>query len=92
MSGIALSSEVMQGFKSLQDGISLYSAQLISARVYHLYAVYSWLQILTGTLFTGGLLWAIRPAMMDTQGNQVSEITDSASRAVSLGSKVAGAL
>jgi hypothetical protein len=92
MSGIALSAEVMQSFKSLQDGISLYSAQLISARVYHLYAVYSWLQILTGTLFTGGLLWAIRPAMMDTQGNQVSEITDGASRAVSLGSKVAGAL
>jgi len=76
MTGIALSSEMMEAFGKLNDGISLYSAQLVSSRIYHLFAVYSWLQLLTGTALTGSLLYFIKPALNDTESDSSPEITD----------------
>ena len=77
MNSIALSAEVMQAFGGLSDGISLYGAQLISSRIYHLYAVYSWLQILTGTLFTGMVLFFMRPVLTDSKEETAPEGFDS---------------
>ncbi len=61
MTSIALSAETLEAFGRLNDEVSLYSAQLISHRIYHLFAVYSWLQLLTGTAFTGAMLFFLRP-------------------------------
>lgn len=88
MSSIALSAETLQAFGKLNDGISLYSAQLVSSRIYHLFAVYSWLQLLTGTAFTGMLLYFIRPALSDTEHDSSPELMEAASGAV----KAAGSL
>ena len=88
MTSIALSVDTMEAFGKLNDGISLYSAQLISSRMYHLFAVYTWLQLLTGTAFTGMLLYFIRPALSDTEGNSAPDVMDSAQRAA----KVVGGL
>jgi hypothetical protein len=85
MVGISQSSDVMAAFGELSDGISLYSAELVTSRIYHLYAVYSWLQILTGTLFTGMLLYFVRPALQDSQEEKAPEFVDGAA-------KVAGAV
>lgn len=52
MTNIALSTEVLEAFGSLSDGISLYSAELITSKLYHFYAVYSWLQLIVGPLPT----------------------------------------
>ena len=82
MSSIALSAETLQAFGKLNDGISLYSAQLVSSRIYHLFAVYSWLQLLTGTAFTGMLLYFIRPALSDTEHDSSPELMEAASGAV----------
>lgn len=81
MSSIALSAETLEAFGKLNDGISLYSAQLISSRIYHLFAVYSWLQLLTGTAFTGMLLYFIRPALSDTETDSSPEVMEGASKA-----------
>ena len=74
MTSIALSAEVLEAFGKLNDGISLYSAQLVSSRIYHLFAVYSWLQLLTGTALTGMLMYFIKPALSDTESDSSPEI------------------
>jgi hypothetical protein len=89
MVGISLSSETMDAFGRLNDGVSLYSAQIISSRIYHLYAVYSWLQLLTGTLFTGMLLFFIRPALGDTQSDSTPVGFDAAQDTAGKAGKVA---
>lgn len=52
MTSIALSTETMQEFGKLSDGISLYSSSFINAKLYQFYAIYSWLQIIVGPLPT----------------------------------------
>ena len=90
--GISLSSEVMEAFGSVSDGISLYGAELITSRMYQMFAVYSWLQLLIGTLFTGGLLYFVRPMLTDTQKDSAPDFLDDAGKTVHTGSKIAGAL
>ncbi len=69
---------MLESFGKLNDGIALYSAHLVSSRIYHLFAVYSWLQLLTGTAFTGMLLYFIRPALSDTKGDSAPEVVHAA--------------
>ncbi|MGE4233553.1 MAG: hypothetical protein AB7F43_09515 [Bacteriovoracia bacterium] len=71
MVGIANSAEVLEAFGKLNDGVSLYSAQLISSRMYHMYSVYSYLQLLTGTLFTMGFLYFLHPIAGDTESDSI---------------------
>lgn len=52
MTSIALSTEAMQEFGKLSDGISLYSSSFITAKLYQFYAIYSWLQVIVGPLPT----------------------------------------
>jgi hypothetical protein len=93
MVGIALSADVLESLGKLSDGISLYGAQLVSSRVYHLFAVYSWLQLLTGTAFTGMLLYFIRPAMGDTESDAAPDALPAVMNGASkTASKVAGAV
>ncbi len=84
--------DVLEAFGRLNDGVSLYSAQLVTTRLYHLFAVYSWLQLLTGTAFTGVLMFFIRPALSDTETDAAPDaaptIMEGASKATT---KVAGA-
>ena len=87
---IAVSSEVMAAFGKLTDGISLYSAQLVTSRMYHMYEVYSQIQILAGTLFTGLMVFSLRSSLTDTQSESSPEFISDASNVVSTGAKVAG--
>ncbi len=52
MTSIALSNELMQEFGKASDGISLYSASFITAKIYQFYAIYSWLQLVVGPMPT----------------------------------------
>jgi hypothetical protein len=52
MTSIALSNELMQEFGRVSDGVSLYSASFITAKLYQFYAIYSWLQLILGPLPT----------------------------------------
>lgn len=83
MVNISLSADTMAAFGKLNDGISLYSAELISSRIYQLFAVYTWLQLLTGTLFTGVLLYFIKPALGDTESDAGPDLIEPVSKAAS---------
>lgn len=82
MNSIALSAEVMEAFGGLSDGVSLYSAQLISSRIYQLYSVYAWLQILTGTFFTAMVMYFMRPVLTDSKEESTPEAYDSGKSAI----------
>ena len=96
MTSIALSAEVLEAFGRLNGDISLFSAQLVSARIYHMFAVYAWLQLLTGTVFTGMLMYFLKPALSDTESDSAPDaatgIADGAGKVASGATKAVGAL
>ncbi len=85
---ISLSAEVMTAFGRLSDGVSLYSASLITSRMNYLFAVYSWLQLLIGVGFTGIFLWVLRPLLSDKEEESAPEFISEGSRAAGVVSKL----
>lgn len=79
MTGITLSSETLAAFGELSDGISLYSANLITSRLNDMYAVYSWIQLLIGAGFTGSVLWFARPILSDSEVESAPDFVGEAS-------------
>lgn len=73
---ISLSADMLEAFGKLSDGVSLYSAGLITQRMNYLFAVYSWIQLLVGVTLTGGLLFFLRPILSDSQGNSSPQFMD----------------
>ena len=80
MMGISLSAETLAAFGELSDGISLYSANLITSRMNYMYAVYSWVQLLIGAGFTGSILWFARPILSDSQEESTPEFIGEAGK------------
>lgn len=78
VTSISLSTEAMQALGKLSDGVSLYSAEVVTSRMNYMYAVYSWLQLLVGVSFTGGVLWMLRPVIADSQVERAPEFIDDA--------------
>ena len=85
MTGITLSSEMMGELARFNDGVSVYASHVIGDRIYHMFEVYSWLQILLGTLFTGTVLYFMRPMLTDGQAETAPDFLDDT---YSQGSKV----
>lgn len=78
MTSIAFSTEVLASFGKLSDGISLYSSELITSRLYQFYAIYSWIQLLSGPLPTAVLAWKFFPWIKDSEQESSPEIVDDA--------------
>ncbi len=76
MVNIALSAEQLEALGKLSDGISLYSAALITHRMNYLFSVFSWIQLLIGVALTGGLLIFLRPILADSQADNAPEFID----------------
>lgn len=88
VTGISLSAETLAAFGELADGISLYSANLVTSRMNYMYAVYSWMQLLIGAGFTGSVLWFARPILADSQGETAPEFIGDAGRVAGVAGKV----
>ena len=73
VTGITLSADTLAAMGRLSDGVSLYSANLVTSRINYMYAVYSWLQLLVGGAFTGSALWFIRPILSDKSDDSAPE-------------------
>lgn len=73
VTNIALSAEVMEAFGRLHDNVSLYSSQLITSRIYKMYSVYSWLQIILGPIPTVILAHQLAPLLRDTEQEHAPE-------------------
>lgn len=96
MTSLALSTETMTAFGKLTEGVSLYSAQLITSRMYHFYSVYSWVQLLIGPGPTMLLAWHFLPLLRDSESESAPEFISDGAEAVKtgvqVGSKAVGAL
>lgn len=90
MLGISLSGEVMQLFGDLsKDGVSTYAATVINHRMYYMFSIYAWLQLLVATLTTGAVFVFIKPMLGERSEESKPEFIDPA---VSTGKVVAGAV
>lgn len=78
MLGIAQSSEVMEQFGNLNDGVSLYSASVIRHRIYYMFSIYSWLQILVATLTTGSAFMFLKPMLGESSEESAPEFLGTA--------------
>jgi hypothetical protein len=69
--------------------VSLYSASLITSRLYKMYSIYSWLQILLGPIPTAFLAYTFAPMLRDTSSERAPEAIEDVK---SVGKKAAGML
>ncbi|MBX3032914.1 MAG: hypothetical protein KF865_03250 [Bdellovibrionaceae bacterium] len=67
MLGISMSSETMAAFGQMADGVSMYSASVVSHRIYYMFSIYSWLQLLIATLTTGSAFMFLKPLLGESQ-------------------------
>ena len=72
MTSIALSTDVMEEFGRLSDGISLYGSVLITTKLYQFYAIYSWLQIIVGPLPTVVLSYGMFTSLLQDSEAEVA--------------------
>ena len=89
ITNIALSADVMESFGRLHDVVSLYSATLISSRLYKMYSIYSWLQLLVGPLPTAFLAYVFSPMLRDSGSEKAPEAVEDVKN---IGAKAAGVL
>ena len=86
----ALTADVMKAFGELHDNVSLYSASLITARVYKMYSIYAFIQLLLGPLPTAFLAYTFAPMLRDTaDDDKAPDVIEDARKA---GQTAAGAL
>jgi hypothetical protein len=92
MVNISLSADQLEAFGKLSDGISLYSAALITQRMNYLFSVFSWIQLLVGVTLSGGLLFFMKPLLSDSQPDHAPDFIEDAGKAGSTASKIGGAV
>ena len=69
----------MQEFGRVSDGVSLYSASFITAKLYQFYAIYAWLQLIVGPLPTVILGYGLFSSFIkDSQGEQAPTVVTAA--------------
>ncbi len=91
MLGISLSSETMMAFGQMADGISMYSSSIVSHRMYYMYSIYSWLQLLVATLTTGSAFMFLKPILGQHQTESAPEFMGTAQNVAGTGVDVATA-
>lgn len=92
MLGISMSSETMTAFGQLADGVSMYSASVVSHRLYYMFSIYSWLQLLVATLTTGSAFMFLKPLLNESETESKPEFIDSGLSAVNAGASAAKAV
>lgn len=92
MLGITMSTEIMQAFGELNEGVSLYSAELINHRIYYMYSIYAWVQLLVATMTTGSVFMFLKPMLGESDGESKPEFLDSAQSAAQTTAGVAKAV
>lgn len=78
MTGVTFSTEAIAAIGNLSDGVSLYSAEILTTRINYMFTVYSWLQLLVGPTFSGTFLWMLKPVLSDTRSEEAPEFMDGA--------------
>lgn len=92
MLGISMSSEMMEAFGQLADGVSFYSASIVNHRLYFMFSIYSWVQLLVATLTTGSAFMFLKPMLGESETESKPEFIDSAMGTVSAGAGAAKAV
>lgn len=91
MLSIAMSGEVLQAFGNMTDGVSLYSAAVVNHRLYYMFSIYSWVQLLVATTTTGSVFLFLKPMLGEGRQESAPEFIGSAQKIGGAGVDVAQA-
>lgn len=91
MLGISMSSDTMAAFGEMSDGISMYSASVVSHRMYYMFSIYSWLQILVATMTTGSVFMFLKPLLGERTEESAPEFLGTAQGVASTGVELGSA-
>lgn len=89
MLGISMSSEVMQAFGQMSDGVSMYSASLVNHRLYYMFSIYSWVQLLVATMTTGSVFMFLKPMLGESESEGKPEFLETTSGPLMTAAKAA---
>lgn len=67
ITNLSLAGETLEYLGELNSSAHLYYAKVVTSRIYYMYSVYSWLQVLIGPFFTGMMLMSFRPLLKDKE-------------------------
>ena len=90
MTSIAESTDLMLEWGRISDGISLYSASVITTKIYQFYAIYSWLQLIVGPLPTLILAYGCFSGILNDSQSESSPQIVSDVKDVGLGALTGG--
>ena len=90
VTNLALATGTMAELGNLYDGISLYSSKVVTSKIFYLYAVYSWIQIITGPVMTAFLAYKLAPLLGDTTTETAPDFVEDAKNLGSKATQVMG--
>ena len=90
MTSIALSTDLLEEFGRINDGISLYSSSFITTKLYQFYAIYSWLQLIVGPLPTLVLGYGLFSSLMTDSEPEQAPTVVTAAKDVGIGAATGG--
>lgn len=67
VTNLALAGETLEYLGELNSSAHLYYAKVVTSRIYYLFSVYSWLQVISGPFFTASMLLSFRPLLKDKE-------------------------
>ncbi|MCB9061477.1 MAG: hypothetical protein H6622_08150 [Halobacteriovoraceae bacterium] len=67
VTNLAIAGETLEYLGELNSGAHLYYSKVVTSRIYYMYSVYSWLQVLIGPFFTGCMLMSFRGLLKDKE-------------------------
>ena len=67
ITNLALAGETLEYLGELSSSAHLYYAKVVTSRIYYLFSVYSWLQVISGPFFTASMLLSFRPLLKDKE-------------------------
>lgn len=91
MLSIVMSTEVMEAFGRMNDGVSLYSSMVVDHRLYYMFSIYSWAQLLVATMTTGSVFLFLKPMLGEGRQEQSPDFLGTAHEAVGTGVSAATA-
>ena len=90
MTSIALSTELLEEFGRINDGISLYSSSFITTKLYQFYAIYSWLQLIVGPLPTLLLGYGMFSSLLGDSESEQAPTVVTAAKDIGVGAATGG--
>jgi len=67
VTNLAVAGETLEYLGELNSSAHLYYSKVVTSRIYYMYSVYAWFQVLIGPFFTASMIMCFRPLLQDKE-------------------------